>query len=105
MSNVRSSLRQELVTLVRLALPITFVQVGMMLMGVVDTMMVGRVSETALAAVAVGNLVYLARELERPEYLDRAEQTLRACAPLLEHSPAAMPRMAVSLAAFLDARR
>lgn len=55
--------------------------------------------------VAAGNLVYLAGELERPEYLDRAEETLRAFAPLLEHSPAAMPRMAVSLAAFLDARR
>ncbi len=51
-------LREELRYLVALALPITIVQVGMMLMGVVDTMMVGRVSETALAAVAVGNLVF-----------------------------------------------
>ena len=51
-------LREELRSLFVLALPITVVQVGMMLMGVVDTMMVGRVSETALAAVAVGNLVF-----------------------------------------------
>ncbi len=58
MSEISSTLRQDLSALVRLALPITFVQVGMMLMGVVDTMMVGRVSETALAAVAVGNLVF-----------------------------------------------
>jgi hypothetical protein len=50
-------------------------------------------------AVAVGNLVYLAGELNKPEYLDRAEQALRAFAPLLEQSPGAMPRMAVSLAA------
>jgi len=39
-----------------LALPIVGVQVGSMLMGVVDTMVVGRVSANALAAVAVGNL-------------------------------------------------
>lgn len=42
--------------LLRLALPIVLVQVGMMFMGVVDTMMVGRVSAQALAAVALGNL-------------------------------------------------
>jgi uncharacterized protein YyaL (SSP411 family) len=55
-------------------------------------------------AVSVSNLVCLARELDRPEYLDRAEQTLQALAPHLQQSPASMPRMAVSLAAFLDAR-
>jgi multidrug resistance protein, MATE family len=42
--------------LIRLALPIVAVQVGMMAMGVVDTLMVGRVSAVALAAVAVGNI-------------------------------------------------
>jgi len=56
-------------------------------------------------AVSVGNLVYLAGELNKPEYLDRAEQTLRAFAPLLKQTPGAMPRMAASLAAFLDVRR
>jgi len=56
-------------------------------------------------AVSVGNLVYLAGELNKPEYLDRAEQTLRAFAPMLEQTPGAMPRMAVSLAAFLDVGR
>ena len=56
-------------------------------------------------AVSAGNLVYLAGELNQPEYLDRAEQTLRAFAPLLEQSPGAMPRMGASLAAFLDVRR
>lgn len=40
----------------RLALPVVVAQVGLMLMGVVDTLMVGRVSATALAAVALGNL-------------------------------------------------
>lgn len=41
-----------------LALPIVAVQVGMMLMGVVDTVMVGHLSAAALAAVALGNLVF-----------------------------------------------
>ena len=42
--------------LVSIALPIVAVQVGMMLMGVVDTLMVGRLSVQALAGVALGNL-------------------------------------------------
>lgn len=43
---------------VRLALPVVTVQVGLMLMGVVDTIMVGRVSAAALAAVAIGNTFF-----------------------------------------------
>jgi multidrug resistance protein, MATE family len=42
----------------RLALPIVTVQVGLMMMGVVDTLMVGRVSAAALAAVALGNIYF-----------------------------------------------
>jgi uncharacterized protein YyaL (SSP411 family) len=56
-------------------------------------------------AVSAGNLVYLAEALDRLDYLDRAQQTIEAFTPLLEQSPAALPRMAVSLAALLDARR
>ncbi len=41
--------------LVRLALPIVIVQVGLMAMGVVDSIMVGRISAAALAGVALGN--------------------------------------------------
>ena len=55
-------------------------------------------------AVSAGNLVYLATALNKAEHLKRAEETLRAFAPLLEDSPGGMPRMAVSLAALLDAR-
>ena len=51
-------LREDLAALVRLALPVALVQVGMLLMGAVDTIMVGRVSPTDLAAVALGNLYY-----------------------------------------------
>lgn len=50
--------RVEMAELFRLAVPVVVVQVGMMLMGVVDTVMVGRVSPTELAAVALGNLYY-----------------------------------------------
>ncbi|HUT12566.1 MAG TPA: thioredoxin domain-containing protein [Thermoguttaceae bacterium] len=55
-------------------------------------------------AVSAGNLVYLAGALNKPDYLDRAEQTIRAFAPLLKDVPGALPRMAVSLAALLKAR-
>lgn len=44
----------------RLAVPIVAVQLGHMLMGVVDTLMVGRVSPDALAGVALGNLYFFA---------------------------------------------
>jgi uncharacterized protein YyaL (SSP411 family) len=57
------------------------------------------------AAVTVSNLAYLARELRRPEYLDRAEKTVRSSAGMMRRSPTAMPRMAVSLAALLDAQK
>jgi MATE family multidrug resistance protein len=42
---------------VRLAIPIASVQVGLFLMGVVDTVMLGHVSTNELAAGALGNLV------------------------------------------------
>jgi len=46
--------------LLALALPVVGVQVGIMLMGVVDTIMVGRLSAAALAGVALGNLYFFA---------------------------------------------
>ena len=51
---------QELKELLRLALPVAGVQVGLMLMGVVDTIMVGHVSPEDLAAVALGNIYFFA---------------------------------------------
>jgi len=50
--------RREMRATARLALPIALVQTGMMLMGVVDTMMVGHLSAQALASVALGNLYF-----------------------------------------------
>lgn len=49
---------EESRALLRLALPVVVVQVGIMAMGVVDTVMVGHLSATALAAVALGNLYF-----------------------------------------------
>ena len=46
--------------MLRLAVPVVIVQVGMMTMGVVDTIMVGHISAQALAAVALGNLYFFA---------------------------------------------
>lgn len=51
------SLRTELAAAVRLATPVALVQVGTMLMGVVDTMMLGRLSAQGLAAGALGHIV------------------------------------------------
>ncbi|MBA3445138.1 MAG: MATE family efflux transporter [Gemmatimonadales bacterium] len=44
--------------MLRLAIPVVSIQVGMMAMGVVDTVMVGHISAQALAAVALGNLYF-----------------------------------------------
>ncbi len=52
--------RQDLDAMIRLALPVVVVQVGMMLLGVVDTMVVGRLSSEALAAVALGHVAVMA---------------------------------------------
>jgi len=51
---------RDIRALLALAVPVVAVQVGMMAMGVVDTMMVGRVSAADLAAVALGNLYFFA---------------------------------------------
>ncbi|HUL70401.1 MAG TPA: MATE family efflux transporter [Gemmatimonadales bacterium] len=60
MSSLRIPTAQDLRTLLRLALPLVVVQVGMMAMGLVDTIMVGHLSAEALAAVALGNLYFFA---------------------------------------------
>ena len=46
--------------MLRLAAPVIVVQVGMVAMGAVDTMMLGRVSETELAAGSIGNALSIA---------------------------------------------
>lgn len=50
-------LRTELAAATRLAAPVALTQLGMMLMGVVDTMMLGHLSAEALAAGALGHVI------------------------------------------------
>jgi len=51
--------RGELREMLRLAWPVVLAQVGIMLMGVVDTAMVGRVGTSAVAAVALGHIYWV----------------------------------------------
>lgn len=51
-----SPLRAEIDKLARLAAPVVVANLGTMLMGAVDTAMVGRVGVDALAAVSIGNV-------------------------------------------------
>lgn len=53
----RLAFRTELAAAARLATPVALVQLGMMLMGVVDTIMLGHLSAGALAAGALGHMV------------------------------------------------
>ena len=54
----RRASRSEWRAMTAIAAPVVVVQVGLMLMGVVDTLMVGRVDANALASVALGNLYF-----------------------------------------------
>lgn len=58
--HVSQPFRAELRRMVHLALPVVAVQLGWMTLGVVDTIVVGHVSAEAMAAVALGNLWFLA---------------------------------------------
>lgn len=53
--NRRREIETEARALLRLAFPVVLAQLGMMLLGVVDTMMVGRIDESAMAAVGTGH--------------------------------------------------
>ncbi|MBW8772492.1 MAG: hypothetical protein JF590_04260, partial [Gemmatimonadetes bacterium] len=48
--------RRDIGDMLRLAIPAVVVQVGLMMMGVVDTIMVGHLDHTALAAASVANV-------------------------------------------------
>jgi multidrug resistance protein, MATE family len=50
--------KRELAALLRLAIPVVLSELGWMLQGVVDTIMVGNLGPAAIGAVAVGNAVF-----------------------------------------------
>ncbi len=56
----RKALRKELRPMVALAAPVVLAELGWTAMGVVDTVMVGRVSAEAIGAVGVGSIVFFA---------------------------------------------
>ena len=56
----RDLVKQEARETLRLALPITFAQIALMTMGLVDAALVGRVSDSELAAVSIGNALVFA---------------------------------------------
>ena len=87
--NRRVRLSRELDAVVRLALPVVAVQLGLMFMGVVDTMMLGRVSAGALAAGALGDAVSFT-------LLVGAMGVLMAIDPLVSQAHGAEDREAVA---------
>jgi MATE family multidrug resistance protein len=60
LSHIRAVLRRELRPTLRLALPLVLAEVSWMCMGIVDTLMVGRLpqSAVAIAAVSLGSSLY-----------------------------------------------
>jgi MATE family multidrug resistance protein len=68
----------DLRAMLRLALPVALVQLGIMAMGVVDTIMVGHVSPAALASGALGNLYFFIAGIFRSGYADGARPGDRA---------------------------
>jgi len=56
-------------------------------------------------SVAVDNLIFLAGELDRPDYLDKASRTIGSISGLLLRAPSAAPRMLVAVANWFEAKK
>lgn len=56
-------------------------------------------------SVAAGNLLFLAKELSKPDLLPIAEKTILSSANLLEASPTAVPLMATSIPVLLEIKK
>src|ERR671910_3887856 len=54
------SIRRELFPMLRIAVPVVLAELGWMAMGVVDTIMVGSLGPSAIAAAGVGNSLHIA---------------------------------------------
>lgn len=55
-------------------------------------------------SISALNLIYLAKALDRPEWLDRAETTLRSVSTLMQQTPSAVPRMLIVSERYLKER-
>lgn len=60
MTTLRNDIREELPPMIRLALPLILAELGWMSMAIVDTMMVGRLPDSAVAigAVSLGSILF-----------------------------------------------
>jgi len=58
LDRIRSGLQLELRPLLQLATPVVLAEVGWMTMGLIDTIMVGRVSAEAIGAVGIGGTLF-----------------------------------------------
>jgi len=88
---LRIPTRNEIRDVARLAAPIAVVQVGLMMMGVVDAAIVGRYSAEALAAVALGNVYF-------HSVIALGQGTLMALDPLVSQAVGAKDQTAIELA-------
>jgi MATE family, multidrug efflux pump len=77
--------------MLRLAFPVAAVQLGVMAMGVIDTVMVGHLSPTALASAALGNLYFFVAGIF-------GQGTLMALDPVISQAVGAQDEAAVSRA-------
>jgi MATE family multidrug resistance protein len=55
-----ASIRREFVPMLKIAVPVVMAELGWMTMGVVDTIMVGRLGPEAISAAGVGNSMHIA---------------------------------------------
>ena len=83
--------RLELRALLTLAMPIVIIQVGVMLMGVVDPLIIGHLSAQALAAVAIGNLYFFG-------FAILAQGVLHVLDPLVAQAVGAQDHVAITRA-------
>ena len=83
--------RSDLRAMLQLALPVAAVQLGIMAMGVTDTIMVGHLSPAALAAVALGNLYFFIAGIF-------GQGTLMALDPVISQAVGARDEEAISRA-------
>ena len=88
---LRLPTRSDIRDVARLAAPIAVVQVGLMMMGVVDAAIVGRYSAQGLAAVALGNVYF-------HSVIALGQGTLMALDPLVAQAVGAKDQSAIELA-------
>ena len=56
-------------------------------------------------SVSVTNLLYLAKALDKPDYVERAEKCIRSASPLLDEHPGTVPQLAVGINQWFDQTR